>query len=70
MPEHRQGAHDPGGGGGACRLRSAQDPGRGSGQRVGCGLVGIPLLSEFFCSGGWDVLVLAKPFHRYLKKVR
>ena len=37
---------------------SAQDHGQGRDMRgyVGCGLLGIPLLSGLFWSGDWDVL--------------
>lgn len=61
----RQGACDCGWG-----VVCVQDHGQGRGQSVGCGLLGIPWLSGFFCSGGWDALVIAKRFHGCLKKVR
>ena len=41
------------------RRCSTHDHGQGRGH-VGCGLLGIPLISGLFWSGSWNVLVTAK----------
>lgn len=53
LQENRQGVHGHGWG------ESPHDHGPGRGP-VGCGRVGIPLLSGFFLSGIWDIQVFVK----------
>lgn len=49
---------------------SACDPRQGRGHVRGVGLLGITLLSGLFKPGYWNVLVIAKCLHQYLKKVQ
>ena len=51
------------------RMCSAHDH-RQKSRCVGSGFSGIPLLSGLFCSGSWEVLVIAKHHHQCLKEVQ